>query len=220
MATESSNVTKERTVCKCGHHISQHRMEMEDKQCSVCSCWDFPNMHIRERVLEGESAKQKTSKSQPLTSVQKKSKSKPRQPKQPSKSNKNDNGDDEKRFIPFFEAAIHSIDKLTSDFHEKKKRIVEKLAVTLKNKGFRVDGIANEIVHQLKGRASRSWILEILDDEYKDKTYQENARNRRKAAPLAEQLEGSLTEQHRTLLENGISNKFGVTPIKSLIMNL
>ena len=56
--------------------------------------------------------------------------------------------------------------------------------------------IANEIVHQLKGGrgGSKSWILEVLSDEYKDKTHQENARKRkRKVAPVAEQQKQDLT---------------------------
>ena len=69
--------------------------------------------------------------------------------------------------------------------------VIQHLARTLRDLGFPVNRIANEIVHQLKGRASRSWILEILDDGYKDKAHQESAR-KRKVAPVAERQEEDL----------------------------
>jgi hypothetical protein len=113
---------------------------------------------------------------------------------------------DEQKFAPYFAAANKKIDELVSDAHQKKdnidneldksiKEVVQNLASTLKTLEFPVNRIANEIVHQLKGRGgSRSWILEVLSDEYKDKTHQENARKRkRKVAPVAEQQKQDLT---------------------------
>lgn len=85
--------------------------------------------------------------------------------------------------------AINEIDRLNSEATQKKasietelennkKNIVLKLADDLKAQGLRVDRIANEIIHQLEGRASDTWIREILPDEYKDKKKQENAKKR------------------------------------------
>jgi hypothetical protein len=107
-----------------------------------------------------------------------------------SRQNSDGSGNDEQRFAHLFVDANKKIDKLVSDANQKKdgidadvkksiKKIVQDLASTLKTLGFPVNRIANEIVHQLKGRASRSWILEILTDEYKDKAHQESARNRK-----------------------------------------
>jgi hypothetical protein len=114
-----------------------------------------------------------------------------------SRQNSDGSGNDEQRFAHLFADANKKIDKLVSDANQKKdgidadlkksiKKIVQDLASNLKALGFPVHGIANAIVHQLNGRGgSRSWIHEILADEYKNKTYQENARKRwkRKVAP-------------------------------------
>lgn len=124
---------------------------------------------------------------------------------------------DEQKFAPYFSDANKKIDELVSDARQKKcnidneldksiKEVVQNLAGTLKARGFPVNRIANEIVHQLKGRASRSWILEILSDEYKDKVHQENARKPKgKVAPVAEQSEdnGKGTEQHKQDMTHG-----------------
>jgi len=110
---------------------------------------------------------------------------------------------DEQKFAPYFAAANKKIDRLESIDRQKKdgidtelktsiKKVVQKLADDLKAQGFRVDGIASEIIHQLKGKG-RSWIHEILPDEYKNKTYQENARKRWKRK--AEQSEGQQTDK-------------------------
>jgi hypothetical protein len=109
---------------------------------------------------------------------------------------------DEQKFAPYFAAANKKIDELVSDARQKKynidtelekskREVIQDLASTLRDLGFPVNRIANEIVRQLKGRASRSWILEILDDEYKDKAHQESAR-KRKVAPVAEQQKQDL----------------------------
>ncbi len=37
--TGASNVTK--TFCACGHDKFLHMMEMADRMCSQCSCWQF-----------------------------------------------------------------------------------------------------------------------------------------------------------------------------------
>jgi hypothetical protein len=103
-------------------------------------------------------------------------------------------GNDEQRFACLFADANRKIDELESvarqkksnidtELEKSKREVVQGLASTLKDSGFPVNRIANEIVHQLKGRASKSWILEILDDEYKDKAHQ----RKRKVGPVADQ---------------------------------
>jgi hypothetical protein len=74
-------------------------------------------------------------------------------------------------------------DGIDADLKKSIKEVVQDLASTLKAQGFPVNRIANKIVHELKDRASRSWMLEILDDEYKDKAHQ----RKRKVGPVADQ---------------------------------
>jgi hypothetical protein len=98
---------------------------------------------------------------------------------------------------PLFTVAINEIDRLNSeatqkkdsidaDLEKSKKKVVKDLANKLKTLGFPMNKIASEIVRRLEGRITRSWIHEILGNEYKDKTHQEVAKKRWKhkyAAP-------------------------------------
>jgi hypothetical protein len=106
---------------------------------------------------------------------------------------------DEKKFASVYVDAIAKIDKLNSDFKKagtifikKKAEVVRDLANTMKRLEYPVDAIANEIVHQLKGKASRSWIYEVLADEYKDKAHQDARKRGHKVDPLADRQEQDL----------------------------
>jgi hypothetical protein len=112
-------------------------------------------------------------------------------------------GNDDKKFAPLFAAANEKIDMLASDANQKKdgidadlkksiKEVVHGLASDLKALGFPVNRIANEIVHQLKRKASRSWILEILPNEYKDKSHQESAKGKHKVPPVQQDNSGEI----------------------------
>src|SRR5215831_333364 len=120
-----------------------------------------------------------------------------------SRQNSDGSGNEEQKFAHLFAAANEKIDKLTSDANQKKegidadlkksiKEVVQDLASNLKALGFPVNRIANEIVHQLKGKASRSWILEILPDEYKDKSHQESAKGKHKVPPVQQNNSGEI----------------------------
>lgn len=120
-----------------------------------------------------------------------------------SRQNSDGSRNGEQKFAHLFAAANEKIDKLTSDANQKKdgidadlkksiKEVVQDLASNLKALGFPVNRIANEIVHQLKGKASRSWILEILPDEYKDKSHQESAQRKQKVPPVQQDNSGQI----------------------------
>lgn len=137
---------KSETGRKCGHTRLQHEQGDNDHICKSCKCWGF----------------------KPSTSIA------------PADLTQNSATSQQSKWNECFEAANKKIDELVSDARQKKdtidtdlkksiKEVVLPLASELKTLGFPVNRIANEIVHQLKGKASRSWILEILPDEYRTK---------------------------------------------------
>jgi hypothetical protein len=121
-----------------------------------------------------------------------------------------------------FEAANKKIEALNCECKKSMKEVVLALASELKTLGFPVNRIANAIVHQSKGRwGSRSWIPEIIPDEYKDKSHQESAKRKQKVppvqqdnsgqiAPLAERQSGKATTSNPQQ-ERRYSNTFGRT---------
>jgi len=100
-----------------------------------------------------------------------------------NRQNSDGPANDEQRLTDLFADANKKIDKLVSEANQKKgsidadlEKIVQNLANDLKALGFPVNKIASEIVRRLEGRITRSWIHEILGNEYKDKTHQEFAK--------------------------------------------
>jgi hypothetical protein len=166
-----------------------------------------------------------------LKRLEKKSK-KSKNKKHNTSSTSTKQSSDEQKFEPLFTVAINEIDRLNSEATQKKdsietelennkKNIVLKLADDLKAQGLRVDRIANEIIHQLKGRASDTWIREILPDEYKDKKKQENAKkrwNRNFApAPVQNQQTTDVAEQP---VEQQTTDEIAQTQTKRIIVGI
>ena len=111
-----------------------------------------------------------------------------------SRQNSDGSGNEEQKFAPYFADANRQIDELDSEANEKKSKIdsdllkskieiVKDLAKKIEKEGFPIEGIANEIVHQLKGRISPTHIRDNLDDKYKDRRQSDNAKKRKVATP-------------------------------------
>jgi len=109
-----------------------------------------------------------------------------------SRQNSDGSGNDEQKFAPYFADANRQIDELESEASGKKSQIdsdllnskieiVKDLAQKIEKAGFPVKGIANEIVHQLKGKISPTYIRRNLDDKYKDGSQSNNAKKQKLA---------------------------------------
>jgi hypothetical protein len=101
-------------------------------------------------------------------------------------------GNDEQKFAPYFVDANRQIDELESEANGKKSQIdsdllkskieiVKDLAQKIEKEGFPIERIANEIVHQIKGRISPTHIRDNLEDKYKDRRQSSNAKKRKVA---------------------------------------
>jgi hypothetical protein len=95
------------------------------------------------------------------------------------------------------QVAIERLEKVDSDAKEKKTQIVKDLAKNLEGK-IPTDRIANEIVHQLRGKVSERLIHSCLEKKYKEKYRVENAQKRKKKREVtAESAAPLLLEQEK-----------------------
>jgi hypothetical protein len=120
------------------------------------------------------------------------------------------------------QVAIERLEKVDSDAKEKKTQIVKDLAKNLEGK-IPTDRIANEIVHQLRGKVSERLIHSCLEKKYKEKYRVENAQKRKKkrevtaesAAPLLleqekpQQLMVAVTEEGKSVTIDETSKNRG-----------
>jgi hypothetical protein len=118
---------------------------------------------------------------------------------------------DEQKFAPLFADANKKIEKLESEASGRKSQIdselvdskieiVKKLAQDLEEAGFRTEGIANEIVHQLEGKISATHIRKNLDNKYKDESHSKNAAKKGKpkvATPVLRTQDDPVSDQEK-----------------------
>jgi hypothetical protein len=86
-----------------------------------------------------------------------------------------------------FQVAIKRLEKVDADAKKEKTQIVQDLAKSLEGK-IPTDRIANEIVHQLRGKVSERLIHDCLDEKYKQKHRVENARKQKRKHQSTEDL--------------------------------
>src|SRR5215469_16751001 len=93
---------------------------------------------------------------------------------------------DEQRLAQLFADANKRIDKVESDSLRSKIKIVKDIAQQIEKEGLiPTERIANEIVHQLKGRISAAYIRRNLDDRYKDEHQSINAKKQKVAIQVS-----------------------------------
>src|SRR5947209_687615 len=79
-----------------------------------------------------------------------------------------------------FQAAIDKLDKVDAEAEKEKRQIVRDLAKDLEGK-IPMNGICNEIVHQLRGKkVSERTIRNCLDEKYKENYRVKNARKQKR----------------------------------------
>ena len=81
--------------------------------------------------------------------------------------------------VVFVEEAKAKLDKIEGQAKKEKRQVIIDLAKDLEGK-IPIDSISVEIVTQLRGRVSESFIHQCLDDKYKQKHRVENAKKRKK----------------------------------------
>jgi hypothetical protein len=164
------------TICKCGHSGFEHENGDNDHICKSCNCcWSFkqaaavPAFVVPPKTSTPADRQNSVGAQQQLPS-----------------------GNDEQKFAPYFADANRQIDELESEANGKKSQIdsdllkskieiVKDLAQKIEKEGFPIERIANEIVHQLKGRISPTHIRDNLEDRYKDRRQSSNAKKRKVA---------------------------------------
>ena len=93
---------------------------------------------------------------------------------------------DEQRLAQLFADANERIDKVESDSLRSKIKIVKDIAQQIEKEGLiPTERIANEIVHQLKGRISAAYVRRNLDDRYKDGHQSNNAKKQKVAIQVS-----------------------------------
>lgn len=128
--------------------------------------------------------------------------------------------DDEQKFAPYFADANKQIDELESQANGKKSQIdsdllkskieiVKDLAQKIEKAGFPIERIANEIVHQLKGKVSPTHIRDNIDDKYKDSRQSKNAKGKKRNQKVATVVLPTNPPQEIVLTEGG-----GTEPLK------
>ena len=104
----------------------------------------------------------------------------------PTDHRQSSDGSDQQRLAQLFADANEKIDKLESDLLNSKIEIVQDLAQKIEKEGLiPIERIANEIVHQLKGRISPTHIRENLGNKYKDSRQSKNAKAKKRNQKVA-----------------------------------
>lgn len=87
-----------------------------------------------------------------------------------------------------FEDARDKLEKVEANAIKQKRQIVVDLAKSLEGK-VSIDSICMEIINQLRGQVSASFIRQCLDEKYKQKTRVENARKQQNRQPKSKYSE-------------------------------
>lgn len=94
---------------------------------------------------------------------------------------KGDQNSDKQRLDQLFADMNEGIAKVDADSLNTKMGIVKNTAQRIEEEGLLpVERIANEIVHQLKGKISPTYVRKNLDDKYKDSRQSTNAKKQKK----------------------------------------
>ena len=79
-----------------------------------------------------------------------------------------------------FDEARTALEQIDSQAYGAKKRVIKDLAEKLEQKKLRIDTIADQIVHELESRVSKTLIYNTLDEKYKSKVRAEAQRKSKK----------------------------------------
>lgn len=196
------------TNCRCGHQESEHSTEQQNRPCNDLSCpcdtYTTTDQQYEDRWAKREREKEQQSEDQEASCDSHTKTTTPEAAEaEDNGSNNRDNGhtDQDKLVEPVddqdqedktkkaeegskteeidacFKVAVERLDKVETEAKEKKSQIVRDTAKSLEGK-IPTDEIANEIVHQLRGRVSERLIRHCLDEKYKKKHRVENAKRK------------------------------------------